>query len=617
MMQRESTPAPRATFSLAGRSRRKGQPPPQVTATSKPADPRAAPRTLAQHYDIALDNISVGISFFDAEYRLLLHNRRYAQIYGLTPGQVRTGMTLARIMALRARVGAVPNMAPDDYVAWTQAEGRRNSGAGSVIELKNGRVLLVRFRSLPDGGVVSTHEDITERRMAEMRIAYMAHHDAMTGLPNRVLLRERLEQALADAAAGQPCALLSLDLDGFKGINDALGAKLGDAVLRATATRLGQALPSGDLLARLGADEFAIVQRAAEQPADAAALGERLLREIARPLQIEGHSVVLSASIGIALAPRDGHEADEVLRHADLALSTAKAVGRCRVAIFAPTMDSALQRRRALEADLRLAVATGALALVYQPIANLQTGRVTGFEALVRWDRPGFGRVSPAEFIPLAEENGLIAPLGEWVLHRACAEAARWPRWVKVAVNVSAAQFRAPGLYDTVADALRGTGLAPARLELEITESAMMENWVDTAALLQRLKQLGVRIAMDDFGTGYSSLSYLRKFPFDKIKIDQAFIRELTGNSQCVAIVRAILALCAALGMTTTAEGVETQEQLDILIAEGCSEVQGYLLSTPRPPNEVPALLERLDSAGPAARPVRRPAFAPEPREAG
>jgi diguanylate cyclase (GGDEF)-like protein len=411
--------------------------------------------------------------------------------------------------------------------------------------------------------------------------------------------------------------VLSLDLDDFKTVNDSLGYRLGDTVLRAIGERLAQALPPGAFLARLGADEFAVVLSGAAMLEAAVALGERLLREVARPHMIEGLPLEPDASIGIAIAPRDGATADDLLRHADLALSTVKAAGGGRVALFSPSMESAVQRRRGLQADLRTAIADDALALAYQPVANLETGRVTGFEALLRWDRRGFGRIAPAEFIPLAEETGLIVPIGAWVLRNACAEAALWPRWLSVAVNVSAAQFRAPGLYEAVTGALAASGLPPARLELEITESAMMQNWQETAAMLQRLKQLGVRVSMDDFGTGYSSLGNLRKFPFDKIKIDQTFVRELSPDAESVAIVRAIVTLCGALGITTTAEGVETREQLAILTDEGCTEVQGYLLSTPRPPAEIPDMLERLDRVGTGGRPVRRPAFVVAPREAG
>jgi diguanylate cyclase (GGDEF)-like protein len=593
-------------------------------ATSLPAEPSAEDRLLAslqallQRYEAALDNISIGICFFGADRRLLLSNPRYAQVYGLQPEQVQPGISLDEILALRDRVSAVPDMTADAYIGWTQAEGSMYSPTGQAVELKNGRVVLVRYQPLRDGGWVSTHEDITERRQAEMRIAFMAHHDGLTGLPNRVLLRERLEQALADPA--RRCALLSLDLDDFKTINDSLGYQLGDTVLRATADRLSRALPSGALLARLGADEFAIVQPGIASPEAATALADRLLRDVSRPQVIDGQPITPSASIGIAIGPEHGSTADDVLRHADLALSSVKAAGGGYAALFSPSMETAVQRRRSLHADLRNAIADNALALAYQPVVNLRTGKVSGFEALLRWDRPGFGRVSPAEFIPLAEETGLIVSIGAWVLKRACAEAAKWPGALRVAVNVSAAQFRAVGLYEAVTAALASSGLSPKRLELEITESVMMQNWEESAGLLQRLKQLGVRVSMDDFGTGYSSLGSLRKFPFDKIKIDQAFVRELTPESETVAIVRAIVALCDALGMSTTAEGVETREQLAIVTQEGCTEVQGYFFSQPRPPSEIPEIIQRIDSAAPpadAAEVAKRPAAGAAPRAAG
>ena len=586
------------------------------------ADPDDAAGRLGQPpsqnmlLEAIVENISIGLCRFDASRRLVASNRRYAEIYGLAPGQVRTGMTLSEIMTLRAAVDAVPNMSLDAYVTLTQSGDSLKGAAPKSVELKNGRVMRIRHHTLPDGGYVSTTEDITEQRVAEALAAYLAQHDTLTGLPNRDRLRDRMKQALDEAATGFPCALVRIDLDHFRSINETLGYALGDGALRCITERLREATHAGDFIARLSGDEFAIVQRHPDQPQAALDLAGRLLRAIARPAHVEGHAVVMGASIGIAVAPRDGQDVDTILRNADLAVAQAKAAGRGRATVYTPSMDTAAQRRRALEADLRKAVASGDLTLAYQPVANLQTGRVTGFEALLRWDRPQFGRISAAEFIPLAEENGLIVPLGEWVLRRACAEAARWPRWVKVAVNVSAAQFRAPGLFEAVVAALEASGLAASRLELEITESAMMQSWEETANALQRLKHLGVRISMDDFGTGYSSLSYLRKFPFDKIKIDQAFVRELTANSDSVAIVRAIVALCGALGMTTTAEGVETQEQFDILMAEGCTEVQGYLLSAPRQASELPALLDRLDGpGGPPARPVRRPAFVPESRQ--
>jgi diguanylate cyclase (GGDEF)-like protein len=586
-----------------------------VPASAAPTRALASPQARLRCYEVALDNVSVGISSFDAANRLLLCNDRYAHLYSLLPAQVRIGMKLSEILALRAAVGSMPDMSVDQYLMLTQSGDSMRTATGCAMELKNGRVISVRFQPLPDGGFVSTHEDITERRAAENHLAHMARHDPLTGLPNRALLRERLEQALGDS--GHPCAVMSLDLDDFKNVNDALGYQLGDKVLRATAERLALGLPPGAFLARLGADEFAIVLADAIAPEAAQMLAERLLRDLTRPHIVEGQAVSAGASIGIALAPSHGTCVDDLLRHADLALGTVKTAGGGRAALFSPSMEYAVLRRRAMHADLRTAIADNALALVYQPVADLESGQVTGFEALLRWDRPGHGRVSPAEFIPLAEETGLIVPIGAWVLRRACAEAAGWPRHLRVAVNVSAAQFRVPGLYEAVTAALAASGLAPWRLELEITESAMMQNWQETAAVLQRLKQIGVRVAMDDFGTGYSSLGSLRKFPFDKIKIDQSFVRELSATPESVAIVRAIVSLCGALGMSTTAEGVETSEQLAILADEGCTEVQGYLLSTPRPPSEIPDLLARLDNSRPTALPIRPPAFAAVPRGVG
>jgi diguanylate cyclase (GGDEF)-like protein len=469
---------------------------------------------------------------------------------------------------------------------------------------------------MPDGGYVATHEDITERRQAETRLGHMALHDSLTGLPNRGLLRERLLAALGELGSGHACAVLCLDLDHFKDVNDVFGQAAGDMVLRRVADRLRQMTAAGDTLARIGGDGFAIIQRGGNQPDDAAALAAHIVRDFARPFPVDGKAVTIHVSIGIASAPRDGSETDHLLRNAELALAAAKSAGRAQFAVFVPEMDAAAQRRRALAADLRQAIGAGELSLAFQPFANLGTGRITGFEALLRWDRPVFGRVPPSEFIPVAEENGLIVPIGRWVLMQACAAAANWPHALKVAVNVSAAQFRAPGLQEAVAAALQSSGLAAARLELEITESAMMQNWGDTATALQRIRQLGVRISLDDFGTGYSSLSYLRKFPFDKVKIDQAFVCELSPDTDAVAIVRAIVALCGALGMSTTAEGVETPEQLAILAAEHCTEAQGYLLSTPRPAHEIPAMLDRLGPGALAALALRRPAFATARRDA-
>ncbi len=563
-----------------------------------------------QRYEILFDNISTGLCMFDAGRRLLLSNRFYAKLYGLAPEAIRPGMTLQEIMALRAAAGSAPKMSLDRYLACSESSATMMASSGTLVELMNGHIMENRFRPLPDGGYVAAHVDVTEQQHAKARLVHLAHHDMLTGLANRTLLRETLEAALADCDEERPCAVICVDLDRFKDINDTLGHAVGDEVLRAVAARLREAVPPGDLLARAGNNEFIAIQRGGPQPANALALWRTLEGALARTFQVLDQAVIVSASCGIAVAPRDGQETERMLRNAALALSAARAGGG-RAELFAPPMNAAAQRRRMLDSDLRSAVARGEMALAYQPVARLKAARVGGFEALLRWTHRSVGRISPTEFIPLSEQNGQILPIGAWVLKTACTEAADWPDNVKVAVNVSAAQFVVPGLLETVADALEGSGLAPSRLELEITESALMRNWQETAAVLTQIKQLGVRISMDDFGTGYSSLSYLRRFPFDKVKIDQSFIRELTTNGQSVAIIRAILALCDALGMTTTAEGVETREQYNILASEGCTEVQGYLLSEPQPANAVPGLLARLNDGrlGATSRPACRPAI--------
>lgn len=541
----------------------------------------------------AIENISQGLCLFDADGRLLISNRRYAEIYGLDPAEIRPGMTLREILLLRAAVGAVTDMSPDDYARWTEyGEASACTVTGTVFRLKNGRFIAVRHQPMPGGGSVATHEDITERRRTEEQLAHLAHHDALTGLPNRMLLRERLDEALAHAAYGQHCAVLCIDLDRFKEVNDTLGHPIGDLLLKAVTERLRRHLPHTDILARLGGDEFAIVQSSTNEPGDAVLLAARLIHDLSTPYSIDGHRVIIGASIGIACAPQDGNNADLLLRNADLALYCAKAEGRGRFRVFDPRMDAEAQRRRMLELELRHALAEGQFALVYQPLVSIETGRITGFEALLRWHHPDRGCIPPADFIGVAEETGLIVPIGEWVLHRACAEAALWPEPLRVAVNLSSIQFRSAGLFDAVSSALRGSGLAPARLELEITESAMVTDWDDTRAVLERIKKRGVNVSMDDFGTGYSSLSYLRQFPFDKVKIDQYFIHELSRGGESRAIVRAIIDLCRALGIATTAEGVETAEQLAVLGAENCTEVQGFLLSRPMPPHELRRLLD-------------------------
>ncbi|MFT8246700.1 putative bifunctional diguanylate cyclase/phosphodiesterase [Roseomonas sp. BN140053] len=427
------------------------------------------------------------------------------------------------------------------------------------------------------------------------RASFLAAHDLLTGLPNRALFADRLGQVLAMARReAEPMAVLCLDLDRFKEVNDTLGHAAGDRLLKVVSARLSATLRDSDTLARLGGDEFAIIQPRARQPEAADALARRLIAALEEPVDLDGHQASVGVSIGIAMADRYG-QADpmQLMRDADLALYKAKESGRGGYRFFAPEMNRKLQERRALEADLRVALAQGGFRLFYQPQINLDTGAVTGAEALLRWERPGVGNVPPDRFITVAEETGLIGPIGTWALHQACREAATWPAHLTVAVNVSPVQFRQAGLYEAVVAALKSSGLDPGRLELEITEGVLLNDTDDTLATLRRLRDVGVRIAMDDFGTGYSSLGYLQKFPFDKVKIDRSFIRHLGSDRSAEAIVRAVVGMSHALGVHTIAEGVETHAQADMLQVEGCQDVQGYLFGKPMPAESFAALFRQ------------------------
>jgi diguanylate cyclase (GGDEF)-like protein/PAS domain S-box-containing protein len=435
--------------------------------------------------------------------------------------------------------------------------------------------------------------DITERKRAEARLAFMAQHDGLTGLPNRGQLRQQMDEMLQHTRrSSDKMAVLMLGLDNFKAVNDTLGHGVGDKLLRSVAKRLRSTLREQDTLARLNSDEFAIVQSGLARPEDAVLLARRLLEAVGEPYLLDGHSVVIGASIGIAMAPGDGEESEKLLKHADMALSRAKNDSRGTFSFFESGMDARAQGRRKIETDLRDAIQGDVLRPYYQPLIDLSSGRITGFEALVRWPHPERGMVSPAEFIPVAEETGLINALGGLMLRRACMDAALWPDDVRVAVNLSPLQFRAGNLLSVVMEALKQSGLPAKRLELEITETLLLEKSSQVLATLHALRALGVRISMDDFGTGYSSLSYLRSFPFDKIKIDQSFVRGLGTNNDAQAIVRAIISLGVGLGVTITAEGVETEAELACLRSEGCHEGQGFLFSHARPNAEIVAMLK-------------------------
>ena len=547
-----------------------------------------------ERFNVVLSNISQGVCFFDGQRRLIVANRRFSEIYGLAPESIRAGMSLEEIVAARTAVGAGPKMQPDEYLHWRETIRADDTALDSVVELANGRVIAIHNQPMPGRGWVGAHEDITERRQAEAQIVHLARHDALTGLANRTLFHERLDQALAFLGRGQECAVLCFDVDHFKDINDTFGHPTGDAVLQTIAARLQACVREVDTVTRLGGDEFAVLLVDVDAPTGAHDAAQRIVRALREPVKFEGNTIIPGTSIGIALAPRDGDTAGKLLKNADLALYRAKNEARGSYRFFQADMDARVQARMALAQDLRQAMHDRALTIVYQPVFKVGNGKITSFEALLRWNHPVHGSIPPDEFIPVAEETGLILQLGGWVLRQACFEASRWPGSIAVSVNLSAGQFKNPSLLATVRKALDDSGLPPDRLELEITESVLLSKHRDTLAILRSLRGMGVGIAMDDFGTGYSSLGYLRSFPFNKIKIDQSFTQDLSDQDESVAIIRAIVSLGRSFGMETTAEGVETETQLEQLRREGCSEAQGFLLSHPIPPSDIPSLLTEL-----------------------
>ncbi|HEY1310797.1 MAG TPA: EAL domain-containing protein [Pseudolabrys sp.] len=540
--------------------------------------------------DAALDNMSQGLCLFDAQNRLEVVNRRFFEIFGLERNKIQPGISFREILELSAAQQNHAGKTVDELLAELTDFMRRSSNGTHFYELSEGRVVACAYNTTSDGGWVATYEDVTERRQAETQIMHMARHDALTNLPNRLLFREQMEQSLA---RGEKLAVLFIDLDRFKNVNDTLGHPVGDALLCAVTKRLQLAVRGADTVARLGGDEFAVIQIGG-RPTDATELAARIIETISQAFDVHGHQVMIGTSVGIAIAPTDGNEPDQLLRNADMALYRAKSEGRGTYHFFQPEMDAQMQARRSLELDLRKALLAGEFELYYQPLIDLKSDKVCGFEALVRWNHPERGVIGPDDFIPVAEEIGLIVPIGDWVLKQACRDAMTWPGKLTVAVNLSAVQFRNPALALSVVGALGASGLPASRLELEITETVLLQDDKMVLDVLHQIRALGVRISMDDFGTGYSSLSYLRSFPFDKIKIDRSFIRELGKENDCVAIIRAVTRLGHSLGMITTAEGVETKEQLDILRVEGCTQVQGFLYSQPRPAKEIPALLQKL-----------------------
>jgi len=549
-------------------------------------------------FDIIFNNLPLGLSVFDADQRLTLSNIRFGQLFGLTQDDVTAGATIADLIdKMRGAEGAGAKAA--------RRAGRHSSATATSSNIRrrewlmdDGRIVQSMVTILADGSSIAIHADITEDREAAERITYLAHHDPLTGLPNRIHFREQVDAALAQRKPNEQIALVHLNLDRFKLINNTMCVSVGDKILQQVAERIRASAGSENTLARLGSDEFAILQTGRQQPRNVTVLAEQIRRELSQPILHGEKQVELSVSMGIAIAPDDGKETDILLKNAAVALSHAKADGRKRERFFAGEMEAQMQLRHALEADLRAAVEREQFELHYQPLYDLSQHRICGFEALIRWNHPIRGRVAPMDFIPLAEEVGLIVDIGRWVLRRACSDAAQWPEGIKVAVNVSAIQFSSSDLTQDVSEALAAAALSPSRLELEITESVLMENLSEVLPILHALKERGIRISMDDFGTGYSSLSYLSSFPFDKIKIDKSFVYDIVENKEAHAIMHAIILLGDALGMRVTVEGVETAAQLALLEREECDEIQGYHISPPRPAPDVPNLLSLLQNGG-------------------
>jgi diguanylate cyclase (GGDEF)-like protein len=544
-----------------------------------------------ERFDALVENLPQGVSLYDAKDFLVVANRRFGELYGYPDVDALIGMRFDVIAELGTLIGGCPSPNPDERLRQqlrSAAEGQPNAARCSV-DLPNGRIVSVNGLRIPGGGWLSTHLDVTERRRVEAQITFMADHDTLTGLANRAQFTRRLEFAFERAKRGESFAMMCLDLDRFKLVNDMLGHGPGDELLRQVAQRLRDSLRLTDCIARIGGDEFAILIESHDD--DLPTIADRLITSLSNPYDLDGQHAEISASIGIAIGPTDGANPRDLLRSADLAMYRAKLDGRAAFRFFEPAMDEKMQLRRALEHDMRAAMSKGEFELHYQPIVNVEHGEIAAFEALLRWNHPTRGCISPVDFIPLAEDCGLIIELGAWSLRSACEEAARWPTSVRVCVNLSPRQFNSGRLLADIVGALSDSGLPPWRLELEITERVMLANTEATLSTLFQLRELGVSIAMDDFGTGYSSLSYLRRFPFDKIKIDQSFIRDITIDENSASIVRAVKDLAQSLQMTTTAEGVETLEQFEMLSGEGCTEIQGYYVSRPAPASEIGRML--------------------------
>lgn len=530
--------------------------------------------------DTALDAMSQGVCLFDNRSSVVVRNSRFLEIYGLSPDSAPPGTTLAGLMSVCRAAGAIPE----------REHAVVELGVNNDIEqqLVDGRYIRISQRVLSDGAVICTYTDVTDEKRAEAELLHRTLHDVLTGLPNRRLLVDRIDQALATATHGPDSAVMLIDVDYFKSINDNLGHAAGDELLRVVAVRLCECVRDTGIVARLGGDEFALLLSQGDRPVDAAAVARRILQAMKKPIYIESKPVRVGMSIGIARPPIDGTTTDEILKAADVALYKAKRNGRGNFAVFDAAEDASACSARRLESELHHAIEKNEFRIVYQPIKTGASGDVAALEALIRWRHPQLGLIPPAEFIPLAERNGLIAEIGDWVLDQACRDAARLPSDVKISVNLSRVQVCDLGFVARVADTLTRTGVPPERLELEVTETAILHDEVNACKVLLELQALGVSVAIDDFGVGQSALSCLKSLPIGRIKIDRSFVNDLATDAKARSIFVAVVSLAKSLGIKTTAEGIETEQQRIIAALAGCDHLQGYLLGRPQD-------LERLD----------------------
>ena len=549
---------------------------------------------LANRFDTALNNMPLGLMMFDADRSLVVANNRIEGIFGASPDTSRRGASVRALLDESARAQRVAEADVQRLATGFDERLSRRVETPLTATTEDGRSLSFTFEAMNGGGSVVLVEDVTERRAAEAAIRHLARYDPLTKLPNRTYFREEIMRVLVQTHdKRERCAILFIDLDQFKQVNDTLGHSQGDELLCSVADRLRTVVRDSDLVARLGGDEFVIVQSPMRRTDQATSLAKRIVSLLNDTFDVDGHQVIIGASVGIAVAPRDGIDADTLLKNADMALYRAKADGRGTWRFFEKDMDVEAQARRNLELDLRNALAAGAFDVYYQPLVSLRTQKIASFEALLRWSHPQRGMVSPADFVPVAEEMGIIVEIGNLVLQKACVECMRWPQDIHVAVNISSTQFSRSDVTKAVRHALSVSGLPAKRLEIEITETTLLQNTLSTRLALETLREMGVRISLDDFGTGYSSLSYLHNFPLDKVKIDRSFLKGIGTSERSLTLLHGVARLSSQLGMTVVMEGVETEEQLQLISAKpGVDQVQGYLFSPAVPASQVLRLLE-------------------------